>query len=302
MAKTNTPFLSLGSRGTVGESLTSQKGSSSTILRSKPAPTDRYTLGQAYQRWLYEDYAYLWRQQSAIIQAQYRSAGVRYHLTGFQYWMKDMLTRLPDIAAWYKLDDNLGAITIDSSKNNNPGTIIGASPATGIIAGALSFDGLNDTVTTPYTPACDNGLNPFTTTIFLRTPATAAWSQAFSRFQNANNRWYLHFNAAFIPRIWARIGGVDQGALTGTTAIDDNLPHVLTITHVPNALQTLYFDGQWNAQRAIPNISWDVTAGYQLGAQVAAAFFAGILDNFIVHNRLLDTTEIARWAARRYPP
>ncbi len=60
MAKTNTPFLSLGSQGSVGDTLTSQKRGRDTILRRLPVPTDLYSLPQAYQRWLYQDYAYLW--------------------------------------------------------------------------------------------------------------------------------------------------------------------------------------------------------------------------------------------------
>lgn len=302
MAETNTPFLSLGSRGTVGDSLTSQKRSSSTLLRNKPTPTDRYTLAQAYQRWLYQDYAYLWTQQTIGVRQQYSSAGVRHHLTGFQYWMKYQLTNLPDIAAWYKLDQQSGALTPDSSRHLNHATVSGPSLTPGIIDHGYLFDDLNDTIVSPHIPAYDNGLDPFTAIIFTKTPATGAWDILLTRWQDANNRWYIMADATAHPRIFVRIAGVEQAVLTGTLPIDDNLPHVIIITVVPGTLLTLYFDGLWNAQMAITNTTWDSNAGFRIGSAPAASYFGGLLDNAIVLNRLLDTTEIARWAERRYPP
>lgn len=149
MAKTNTPFFSFGSRGSVGESLTTQKRGRDTVIRQLPLPTDPHSLAQTYQRWLYQDYAYLWTLQSLSTRRQYASDGVRFHLTGFQYWMKYQLTTRLNILAHWKLDNVIAGITPDSSPYANNGTVIGASPVAGIIGPALYFDGINDEVNIP---------------------------------------------------------------------------------------------------------------------------------------------------------
>ena len=58
----------------------------------------------------------------------------------------------PSLVGWWKLDDASGTTAIDSSGNNNNGTLInGPVWAAGYLDGALQFDGTNDYVD------CGNG-------------------------------------------------------------------------------------------------------------------------------------------------
>ena len=162
MAKTQTPFLSLGARGTVGGFLTTQKSGKATILREKPVPTDPYSLAQFYQRYLYQDYAYLWTQQSEATRQTYATAGSRHHLTGFQYWMKYHLTNLPDILAFYHYDPTSSAILIDYSRLGTHLTTIGATwNDLPFGKGYLHYDGINDYsfLNDPPGFTYDNGLS-----------------------------------------------------------------------------------------------------------------------------------------------
>ncbi|MBA7586890.1 hypothetical protein ES708_28897 [subsurface metagenome] len=151
MAKTKSPLLSFGARGTIADSLTFQKRNQGTIARTKPIPKDPYSLAQAYQRWDYQDYAYLWTLQSEAVKQTYRTRASRYHITGFSLWMREHLRDLPDLAGRWHLDEKAGAIAYDSSKQKHNLTIIGASPAPGLINGGFSFDGINDYLIAPAT-------------------------------------------------------------------------------------------------------------------------------------------------------
>ena len=301
MAKTKTPFFSLGAHGSVGQSITAQKRGNLSLVREKPLPADPRSLAQMYQRWLYEDYAYLWRQQSAAVQQQYRTAGVRFHLTGFQYWMKYQLTNLPDIGGWWKLDDNRGATTPDSSRNGNTATIFGASPADGLFNGALEFDGLND-----YLDCGDDiSLRPDAFSIELSLIMPVPGNDCLVTW-GANVTPYPFFSTllqlAFV--------GLNQRQWSTTTPVDinDGLAHHLVLTmpggapgDINNAI--LYIDGQ------VQNITFTNAGGVQTPKQdfrIGIRAFGGlplegILDDVRIYNRELDPTEAITHSLRRYP-
>ena len=53
----------------------------------------------------------------------------------------------PDLVAHWKLDDGSGTTAVDSSANGNDGTFVGDPQwASGILGGALDFDGVDDYV------------------------------------------------------------------------------------------------------------------------------------------------------------
>ncbi|MBA7697117.1 hypothetical protein ES703_105775 [subsurface metagenome] len=301
LAKTKTPLFSLGSQGSLANTLTTQKGSSSSILRRKPTPSDPYSLPQAYQRWLYEDYAYLWTQQSAATQAQYRSAGVRHHLTGFQYWMSVMLATLPDIAGWWPLDYISAGTTLDRSKNLNHGTIIGPSIVPGVIDHGMIFDGINDEVDCGLSPELD--ITEFSIIAFIEPfDLTARYGilskragtfgidieyrgdlgKTISLFTGDGFWWSLHdsnINAITTP---------------GYHCIGINYTNVTRTS-------TFYVDGEpWGDDLWAHDLLPSVASSFILGI-APVAWLKGNLDNIIIYNRLLDATEHKRWSERRYP-
>lgn len=315
MAKIKSGLLSFGARGTIGEAVTFQERKGIQIAREKPVPAYRYTLSQAYQRWLYEDYCYLWGQQSIATKAEYRTAGVRFHLTGFQYWMKHHLKNLPDIELWARFDINTGGVAYDLSRHQNNGVIIGASPATGGINGALSFDGLNDVVRFPDQPyySFGDGVTdkPFSIEALVNMVDATHFCIA-SKGHTAEHEWLFHIDGtdkltcycvSFGNPAW-RIGRKYNTALT---PYQGQLIH-LVFTYDGNRLETgiklslngIRVDDVTNSIGAYTAMV-DYTQPIRIGRLFQQAFYAeGIIDNLIVYNRELDQPTIERHSLRRF--
>lgn len=301
MSKTKTPFFGLDAHGSVGGSITAQRLPKETLVRTKPLPTYRYTLPQAYQRWLYEDYAYLWTQQTDAVKTQHRIAGVRHHLTAFQMWMKYNLTNLPDILGWWKLDDNLGATTIDSSRNTNTGTIIGATPAPGPIGNTLTFDGLNDLVNCGTSPS----LQPLTALSFeclFKTPGHTANQGLLS--YSSPPEWGTNGFAFMLlwntGQVYCRL---DTKRSYTLASYDDNLLHHFFVTWEKGGTIDIFIDGI-EGPYAGHDIKLDnlvpSTHFLRLGQYFDTRTFKGLLDNAILYNRKV-TGLILPHSLRRYP-
>lgn len=300
MAKTKTPFFGLGSQGSVGESITSQKRGRDTVLRQLPVPSDPYSLPQAYQRWLYQDYAHWWTQQTPATRQIYATAGSHYHLTGFQYWMKYNLTYLPDLIGWWRLDINTLPTTPDSSPNDNPGTVIGASPATGLIDGAFYFDGLNDEISIPDNPTLDLGDDDFTIEIIARSHQLPTYAFIVGRCEAASTYWRITLSFNYISFDLRRNALRDE-LICGGLSLVNNQDYHLLYTGDRDGNLSGFLDGIY--QNSIPMSVWGTLA---LSAPISIAHPHAIqysnitADNFIMYNRILDQTTIKRHAARRY--
>ena len=301
MAKTKTPFLSLGAQGSVGESITSQKRGRDTVLRRLPTPTDPYSLPQAYQRWLYQDYAYLWTKQNAAIQAEYRSLGSRIHLTGFQYWMKAQLANLPDLAAWWKLDTTTAPTTPDSSRNNNLATIFGASPADGLINGCFYFDGLNDYLQCAPSPSLNvTGDMTIEAIVRFKTQAIAHYILQTGTINQAGLIFLVGSDGS-IQYYTSQAGSWQRSTAPPGTFSWDTTYHIAAIRKGLDA--RVYLDAVDKTtlfgahQDPFPSTTFT-----QIGSDLIIANRAqGIIDNLIYYNRALDLTEIQRHSERRYP-
>lgn len=301
MSKVKRPLLSLGATGKLGD-IAFRKHRHISVAEKIPVLPYFLTLPVQYQRWLYQDYCELWGFQYIDTRAAYASAGSRHHLTAFQYWMKDMLTRLPDLAAFWKLDINGQPTTPDSSRNGNTATVGGASPAAGIIDGCFFFDGLDDYLQVEDHPSLNITQN-LTLLSFIR-PESVGPDEETGIIQK-NVQYILRTNDDDL-RFFLRV---------------DNIWHVLTIS---NCLQA----GQWHtcmatyseASRTMIlrcndrqnslvlsgladysiNVSTNVLyIGYH---SFADRYFYGRIDNPVIYNRVLEISSFDRWHLRRFPP
>ncbi len=93
MAKPKTPLLSMGARGSIGDTLTFQKRGRLTIARQKPIPTDPQTDLQLAQRQVYRDAVADWNALTPEEKEAYR--GVCPGLTPYQCYMKSALVYVP---------------------------------------------------------------------------------------------------------------------------------------------------------------------------------------------------------------
>ena len=271
------------------------------MLREKPFPADPYSLPQAYQRWLYEDYAYLWRQQSEATRRAYAADGVRFHLTGFQYWMKYQLNNLPGIEAWYRFDSIPTATIPDFSKNFLHPTVYGATSAPGVISRSLYFDGLNDAVVAPL--ALTTLLPSSYSFEILVSSASPAAFKGIAGWQLAptwpNLRFFLY--QRFGAYLFAIGDGVNSQKTIGISLATTDWTHIYAQWSAPTL--TIYSNGIL-VYSADPAFTPDITGvqfsigGYFWGAPY---FWDGYADNPFVFSRLLDSTEILRHSLRRYP-
>lgn len=300
MAKTKTPFLSFGAQGTIGDALTAQKTGAETLLRQKPIPTYRNTLPQQYQRWLYEDYVYLWTQQSAATKQEYATAGVRYHLTGFQYWMRYHLRLLPDILGYWKLDEKAGAIAHDSSTTGNNGIITGASPYPSRINGGYYFDGLNDEINFGNNTSLDLGTQDFTIELFVKPFAFPAYAYLFGRIQGGGDYWRIFISPTYIA-IDIRSAALRDELICGGLSLVNGTWYHLLFTGDRDGNLSGYLDGAFLKSIAMSNWGYiGFNAQLNLGKAHITTFYEFAADHLVIYRRLLFPTTIKRHAERRY--
>lgn len=301
MPNLKNPLLSFGASGSLGESITFTKRRGQHLIEKKPELPYFLTLPVQYQRWLYQDYVYQWNLLTAAQKQVYASTGVRYHLTGFQYFMKYQLTNLPDLEGWWRLDAESQIINYDHSRNQFNGAVIGASPRTGLIAGALFFDNINDYCTTSFNPQAHiSSGNPFTMMCFSN-PTIGVDEGIMNCMDAVPNRFFININAN--QWIWGIGSGVD--AFTGVVADLNQWQHIALVYDVPASIVRLYKNGvlvysiPYVGNHTFPNLPLSIGAYNNNG--VPFLYSGGEIDDCKMFNRVLDGTEIMRHSLRRWP-
>jgi len=301
MAKSKTALLSLGSQGSIGGSVTTQKLRQQTMIRSKPFPKQPDTLAQIYQRWLYQDYIAWWHTLTAAQQRQWHSNASRHYMTGFAYWMSRRLKLLPDIAAWWKLDEKSGIIAHDSSKYATHGTIFGATPTTGLIDGAYYFT-LDDFIEAT-TPQLNFTSGDFSLITWIKLDVLNPFQVIFARGLNFNDGYELQILAN--GRIYIRTNQAATRQIT-QSSLGDIVPGIAYTIGFSRkgASIRLYKDGL--DVTALPDVHLDPltcnrTVKIGIYDDKVSAPFPGIIDNVIMFSRELSPTDHMRWAQRRYP-
>jgi len=301
MTKVKSPLLSLGAKGTLGDELTFRESRGVSIAEKTPIPAYRRTLPQMYQRWTYQDYAWLWGVLDPATKQVFASAGSRYHLTGFQYWMKTRLENLTHMGGWWKLDDAHLVAIADSSRNNNTGVNVGCVAAGGLIGGAAEFDGVNDYIDLG-TSASIQFATVMTLHLFLRlTPfsgssgfiVTNRWNDGFGnqgyvffRQGGANNVQFIRYldgvnlsiAGAFTPGVWHHWAMAKTS--THMHLYRDGLPAAAPVADA----RTIKTQGHIYLGTAIPGFTPLMT-----------------MDNAYLLGYWAFPAEVARWAERRYP-
>lgn len=301
MAKLKNPLLSLDARNTLAESVTFARRRQQNIAEKKPIPTDPKSLAQMYQRWDYQDGIWYWQTLNQAQKQAYQTAASRYHMTGFAYFMRYYLKNLPDLAGRWRLDEMGGAVAYDSSKNNNNGVIVGASPATGVIDGCLYFDGLNDTVDCGNHPSIKD-LPYFTWSCFFK-PYELNREQFLMGKRTIANGHALELRADNTVRLAAMISGAYQTCASTTvlTAADLQKWH-----HVAGSFDganlKIFYEG--HLERTVPQAGTadSIALDFHLGSSpTPLKFFKGAPDDIRIQNRALAGPQILALSERRYP-
>ena len=192
------------------------------------------------------------------------------------------------LVAWWKLNENAGAIAYDSIGTYN-GTIYGASRIAGISGNALQFDGndyveINDRIIENY---------PFTIGVWLKT--TSSSSQAVVNLANsgATNSYYgIDIASGGAVRSVAR--DTNARYITGVQINDGQWHHIVAVYSSPGS-RTLYVDGVLNGTSSSSstfNINSDRWSFGRWGHSTPSNYFTGDMDEVRLWNRALNSTEV----------
>ncbi len=199
----------------------------------------------------------------------------------------------PYLLGWWKLDEQSGLVTSDSSENGNTGSVtLGDGDWTsGLIDGALFFDGESTQVAVTNSPS----LNP-TNGITI-----AAWVDAGDWFNNtrilekgkSDNQYGLLINGA--GQLEFLLAGVTSGTLS-TSAPSANSWHHLAATY-NGALMSLYIDGQLAAQQSasgpLATTSDPLAIGERPSGGPVFAFY-GVIDDVRIYGTALSASQVTQ--------
>ncbi len=226
------------------------------------------------------------------------------------------------LVAHYKLDENTGTNAADSSSNGNNGTLYGGpvwQPTSGMIDGALQFDGVNDCVDLGYKSAF-NPTGGFSIALWAN---IENWSTDWQHTLIGNRSdgvgwclrrhgpWWINLypsrytqpvNAlCFTTRGVGNLGDGVEDSPSNTVPPFNEWVHIACIYDNAKNMKYIYFDGEQNAAWGTnPGTVTPATQKVYLGARsnegntAAEAFFKGMLDDVRIYSRALSSGEISR--------
>lgn len=241
MAKPKSPLLSLGAKGSIGNTLTYQELPGVHILRYTPYPTNVKSPAQIKQRSIYTIACWLWAILTPAQKEAYRSLATRARLNIFSYYMKTQLNGLPLSTLFLPIHTGSGNIAYDDSPNENNGIITGAGWRQGTRKPNLYFDGLNDGVDLGDPAGGEFDFISSWDFTVICTPILGSIGQLVSKRSGINAAWYINVQingevwAGFYNGAWRNVGTV------GTPLTDGEL--VIIRSTWDGSRLRIYFDG-----------------------------------------------------------
>jgi hypothetical protein len=194
------------------------------------------------------------------------------------------------LLAHWRLDETSGATAADASSFGRHGTVAGgATWAAGVFGNGLTFDGVNDGITTPL--GTDLG-SAWTISLFVRSPNAPATGPVSGPIQSGNIEInWNHPTTSFQGAATVRVGWTWYRASFGPLAA--NTWSHLVATYDGENLRT-YKDGVLISNNTQPSGPTDVAGSTMaIGRHSSAAqFFTGAIDNVRVYNRVLSNAEV----------
>jgi prepilin-type N-terminal cleavage/methylation domain-containing protein len=206
---------------------------------------------------------------------------------------KRLIDQAQGLVGYWSFDEGSGTIAKDYSGNGNNGTLVnGPTWTTGKVGGALSFDGVNDYVNVPYNSVLDIVKN-FTIEVWIYPK-----EQTFNH-QTAVEKWqtyllmHLHAGATtFQHYIFAGGAWHYVRASQPWSYYIGKWGHYV-FTYDGTTLKS-YVNGVLDNQTTyigqLTSNTNPVTIGK--GAETAASFFNGLIDEVRIYNRALSDAEI----------
>jgi 1,4-alpha-glucan branching enzyme len=202
-------------------------------------------------------------------------------------------TSATNLLAYWTFDEGTGSMAFDSSGNTNTGAVLlgGGNWTSGMINGALSFDGESTQVTVSNAAS----LNP------VQTITIVAWVNAQYWFNtphilekgNTDNQYGLFVNGS--GQLEFLLAGVANGTLSVTPPSAGDWHHVAGT--YDGSLVSLYIDGQLVAQQSASGPLAITTDPLAIGDKPSGnvfTSFAGVIDDVRIYGSALSAIQIAQ--------
>ncbi len=209
------------------------------------------------------------------------------------------------LAAFYPLDGN----AFDQGVNNLHGTVLGATPTTDRFGNpnrAMHFDGVNDQINLPNSPALKPQL-PFSISIWIK-PDTFAQANIGIFRNDQNNGFHSGFWLSYSPTSPTMNGGYGDGtgggpsdrrAIRSVVNITTGWHHVVFVCRGPTDMD-LYIDGTKDDNavysgtggaiqyfNGIPGLGYTFSSG-----PTGTRFFRGAIDDFAIYDVALRECDV----------
>jgi len=211
----------------------------------------------------------------------------------FSAWDVTIRTANAQLTAvsYWKFDEGEGTIAYDSVSEND-GTIYGATWASGIVDGALSFDGVDDYVSLSHSDAFNFGAADFTVNLWAKFTSTSGAQVFLGRNGQSDRSWSFYYSNSNLRFAWQGVAYHDEPfAWIPST---DRWYHIAILR---NGIDLKAFvDGSQIANTY--NIGTDTvreaTSVFYIGENVEdrGYYFNGTIDEVAIYNRALTAEEI----------
>ena len=209
----------------------------------------------------------------------------------------------PNLVGWWKLDEGEGTKALDWSGLGNHGALInGPRWASGIIDGALLFDGLDDQVSLPVGPVISSLTNS-TFAIWVNYAGIGdPWQGIFDFGTGTDVYMYLSPSSGWgnTPmQFGITLGGsAEEYQLIAPTSLSTGWHHVAVVLDDAGNTMQLYLDGSVISSAPailLPRNLGETTQNW-IGRMQAEqnTYFIGFLDDFRIYNKASTQEEVRR--------
>lgn len=210
------------------------------------------------------------------------------------------------VGAW-RFDEPSGATLVDASSANRPGTLA-AAPGTparvaGRFAGALGFDGVDDTATAPigdWIPGTSFSIGLRFKTTTIGTGRATLFSQGVDGAPQSINISMSRSDGSLRTALAGSEVAAPDNLLDVAVDLRDGGWHDYVLTVDENGHARVHIDGTLRVENNVGTGPWDPSGALTLGARSdfgAGRWFNGAMDDVAVWTRALCTDEISAYGA-----
>ncbi|MFH1724081.1 MAG: LamG-like jellyroll fold domain-containing protein [Elusimicrobiota bacterium] len=200
----------------------------------------------------------------------------------------------PGLVSYWAFEEGEGAAAGDSY-GANPGALLnGPVWTTGLVGGALSFDGVNDHVEIPHSPSLD--VDDITIELWARLDAIPPSSNRKLVIRDSGSEariWQLAVAApGKLQFIASTSGAWDIQILTGNKISPDEWYHIVATFDTANGAKVWVNGADWGSDNTFTGPLVKGICDIEIGAYGGRWAIDGVLDEVAIYDRALSAEEI----------